>query len=78
MNELAQYMSRFADVVPAGLIIPAIVLLALWSVAWKGLALWHAARLSHKGWFIAILLVNTLGILEICYIYIVARKMEGK
>ncbi|KND46708.1 MAG: hypothetical protein AB201_02610 [Parcubacteria bacterium C7867-006] len=46
----------------------------LWSIPWKGVALWKAARLSHKKWFVVLLLANTLGILEIFYIYFVARK----
>ena len=51
-----------------------IVVVTLWSLAWKGVALWKAAQLSHKKWFIAILIVNTLGILDIVYIYFIARK----
>jgi methionyl-tRNA synthetase len=51
-----------------------IVPVAIWSVVWKGLALWRAARLQQKGWFIALLVINTLGILEILYIYIITRK----
>ena len=52
----------------------AIVVLALWSIAWKGLALWHAARLGHKGWFVVLLIINTAGILEIVYIFAVAKE----
>ena len=44
------------------------VLFAAWELAWKGLALWRAARNGHKGWFIAILMVNTLGVLPIIYL----------
>jgi hypothetical protein len=51
-----------------------IIAMSAWSLPWKGVALWKAARLSHKKWFIALLIVNTLGILEIFYIYSVARK----
>ena len=51
-----------------------LVLLVLWSTVWKGLALWKSARLSHKKWFIILLVVNTVGILEIIYIYFVAKK----
>ncbi len=43
-------------------------------MAWKGLALWKAGRLSHKWWFVIILVTNTLGILEMVYIYFIARK----
>mgnify|MGYP003393885173 CR=1 FL=1 len=47
--------------------------LILWSLLWKGLALWHAARQKHMWWFVAILLINTLGILEIAYLFFVAK-----
>ena len=45
------------------------ILLMLWSLFWKGLALWHAAKRHEKKWFIAILVINTLGILEIIYLF---------
>ena len=51
-----------------------VAVLLVWSLIWKGLALWKAARLSSKWWFIILLVVNTFGILEIIYIYFVARK----
>lgn len=47
--------------------------LLLWSLVWKGLALWRAARLGQKWWYIALLPVNTLGILEILYLYIFSK-----
>lgn len=43
--------------------------LILWSLAWKGFALWRAGTMQDKGWFIAIFLINTFGILEISYIF---------
>jgi methionyl-tRNA synthetase len=51
-----------------------LVLIMIWSIPWKGVALWKAAQLSHKKWFIILLVVNTLGILDIIYIRFVARK----
>lgn len=51
-----------------------LVVLVVWSLIWKGLALWKAARLSSKWWFIILLLVNTLGILEIIYFFFVSKK----
>lgn len=51
----------------------AIVLLALWTIPWKGYALWLAAKNTHKWWFIALLIVNTVAILEIIYIFAVGR-----
>jgi hypothetical protein len=41
-----------------------------WVIVWKGLALWKAAQQDSKPWFIVLLMVNTLGILEILYIYV--------
>ncbi|MBA3733481.1 hypothetical protein H0W91_03870 [Patescibacteria group bacterium] len=51
-----------------------ILIAALWILPWKGVALWKAAQLSHKGWFIALLVVNTLGVLDIIYIFFIAKK----
>ncbi len=45
-----------------------IVLVLVWSLVWKGMALWHAARNSQRNWFIVLLVINTLGILEIVYL----------
>ena len=51
-------------------------LVVLWSIVWKGLALWKSARNSHRGWFIALLVINTLGILEILYIYYFSKQIK--
>jgi len=40
----------------------------IWSLIWKGIALWKAARNNQLGWFICLLFINTVGILEIVYI----------
>ncbi|MHB8913880.1 MAG: DUF5652 family protein [Minisyncoccota bacterium] len=48
--------------------LPLLIVLAIWTIILKGFALWHAARGSQKWWFIALLIVNTLGILEIIYL----------
>ncbi|MDO8515737.1 MAG: DUF5652 family protein [bacterium] len=49
-------------------------LLIVWSLYWKGRALWLAARHGSKHWFIALLIINTAGILEILYIYVFSKK----
>ena len=51
-------------------------ILLIWGVAWKGLALWKASKLSQKNWFIAILILNglTMGILEIIYLFRFAKQ----
>lgn len=52
---------------------PIIILVVLWSLVWKGLALWHAARRGQYWWFVILLVVNTVGILEIIYLFFVAK-----
>lgn len=51
-----------------------LLVLVLWTIPWKGVALWKAAQLSHKKWFIVLLVMNTLAILDIIYIFFVAKK----
>lgn len=46
----------------------------VWVLPWKGYALWTASRNSNKIWFIVILIINTFGILEIFYLFYVAKK----
>ena len=48
-----------------------VVTLVLWTIPWKLVALYKSARNGHRGWFVAIFFINTLAILEICYIYLV-------
>lgn len=45
------------------------LLFVLWMLIWKGFALWFAAREESKWWFIALLVFNTMGLLEIIYIF---------
>jgi len=58
---------------PAGLTF-LFVVLTVWSLIWKGIALWKAAEDRSKPWFIALLIVNTMGILEIIYIFFFSKK----
>ncbi|MCR4325606.1 MAG: DUF5652 family protein [Patescibacteria group bacterium] len=68
--EMGQGMMGFGLSTPGFVGFWLIVILA-WSLAWKGLALWRAAKRGEKIWFIVFLLVNTLGILEIVYLFFV-------
>ena len=49
-------------------------LVVVWSMAWKGVALWRTGRNAHLGWFIALFIINSLGILPIIYIFAFSRK----
>jgi len=50
-----------------------LIVLVLWTLPWKGIALWKAAQRKDLVWFIILLLFNTLGILEILYIFVISR-----
>lgn len=53
-------------------------LLVLWSLFWKGLALWHSARRNEGWWFVILLLINTGGILEMIYLFLVAKVPKSE
>lgn len=53
-----------------------IVIAIIWSLPWKGVALWKAARNKQPFWFVAILLINTLALLEIVYLLWFQKKAE--
>lgn len=52
---------------------PLFVVLLLWSLFWKGLALWHSGRRGQPWWFVILLVLNTVGILEIIYLFAIAK-----
>ena len=57
-----------------------LVLLAIiiWVLPWKGVALWKSARNGHKWWFVFLLIINSMAILEIIYIFYFSRKKTIK
>lgn len=56
---------------------PWLFVLLVWTLFWKGLALWHAADRKQPWWFVIILVVSTVGILDIIYIFGVAKVKIG-
>ena len=54
-----------------------ILILVFWEIFWKGIALWKAARNSQKYWFVALLILNTAGILPILYIFLFQKGKKG-
>jgi len=51
-----------------------LALLIIWSMIWKGIALWRAGRNNQLVWFIVLLIFNTGGILEILYLFVFQPK----
>lgn len=69
MHYLASFTSLHSAWWPfAAIALPIVLAIAVWTILLKGFSLWYAARAGQKWWFIAILVVNTLGILEIIYL----------
>lgn len=75
MNEIIQTIS-----ISTGLSVPTVVavmvVFSLWSLFWKGWALWTAAGRKETRWFIILLVVNTLGILEIVYLFALGKRRK--
>lgn len=55
-----------------------LIITIFWVLPWKGLSLWIAAQRRHKLWFIILLVLNTFGIIEIIYIFLVAKKRPSE
>jgi hypothetical protein len=53
---------------------PWFYLIVVWSLIWKALALWRAAKNDSKIWYVILLVLNTAGILEILYYFIFGKK----
>jgi len=57
-----------------GYLIPILI----WSLIWKGIALWKCGRNNQIRWFIVMLVLNTVGILEIVYLLWFQRDYNQK
>ncbi|WP_411728324.1 DUF5652 family protein [Methyloglobulus sp.] len=53
------------------------MVLFLWVLLWKGWALWIAANKRHKVWFVVLLFFNTLGLLDMLYIFITKNGVSS-
>ncbi len=78
MHDLSLYTPAHSSITLAlNALLPFLIIAAIWTLVLKGFALWYAARGSQKWWFIALLLINTLGILEIIYLLWFRPKSEA-
>ena len=53
-----------------------LMVLSLWALIWKVFAVWRASQNGSKYWFIALLAINSVGILEIVYLFFFSKKKE--
>jgi len=52
--------------------------LLIWAITWKGIALWKSARNNQIRWYVVLLVLNTVGTLEIIYILWFQKKRPAK
>jgi hypothetical protein len=76
MNQFLNFGGGYANGMFFGGMGPSLLLLIVWSLVWKGLALWKAAREGSKAWFVVLFVLNTVGILDILYLYVFSGKKE--
>jgi hypothetical protein len=76
MNQFLNFGGGYANGMFFGGMGAWFLLLIVWSLVWKGLALWKAAREGSKVWFVVLLVLNTDGILDILYLYVFSGKKE--
>ena len=60
-------MLQYLNEIMPGLL-PVVIVLAVWEIVWKIIAMWRSARNNDLGWFICIAILNTLGLLSMIYI----------
>ncbi len=61
-----------------GWLVAVIVVLGIWEAVWKGIALWRAGVDRNLLWFVLMFVLNTLGILEIVYIFAISRPRRAR
>jgi len=54
------------------------ILALIWTLPWKGVALWKAARHDQTGWFVALLVFQTMALLEIIYLVFFQKDKNAK
>lgn len=53
------------------------IVLIIWSFVWKALALYRAGFNRSPVWFVVLLVLNTVGILDILYLFIWGKKKSS-
>jgi len=61
MNQLTEFLTSTEGVLT-------LLFISLWTLVWKGVALYHAGKNRQKVWFVVFLLLNDLGILSMVYL----------
>ncbi len=66
--------SNFSPIFPS--LGPWLIVLSLLDLIVRGVALWRSAKANQTYWFIALLVINSLGILPVIYLLIYKDKAK--
>ena len=55
-----------------------LVLVQIWDLIWKSLALWRAARNKDVFWFVLLILINSAGLLPAFYLFYISKNPKRK
>ena len=51
-----------------------LIIVMIWTMVWTAIALWKCARNNQIAWFVVLLILNTMGLLEIIYLAFFQRN----
>ena len=76
METLAENMGFVGNVYSTGALFSFFVVIALLDLCLKGWGMWRAARMQKKWWFVAILIINSMGILPVIFLLLTKKEYE--
>jgi hypothetical protein len=59
------------------ILIPILILIAIWDGVWKVIGMWKSARNNQLAWFVCLAIFNTVGILPIIYVCFFQRNKNA-
>jgi NADH:ubiquinone oxidoreductase subunit 3 (subunit A) len=64
------------DITSASWFYPVIIILVIWDIIWKLVAMWYASRNNHLAWYIVLAIINSVGILPILYLFVIRKSVK--
>jgi uncharacterized membrane protein len=53
-----------------------IIVISIIDLVLRGFALWKSSRRGQSGWFVALLILNTVGVLPMIYLLFFSKKVK--
>ena len=50
------------------------IVIAIWDMVWRGIAMWKSAKNDQRNWFLAVFIFETFGLLPLFYLYFAQKK----